>query len=77
MDGFWSEHAFREARQIWSDSFIRDISAEFQQAAGQLQLFWNEIPPEWLETDMGLSLAQVEALLWKFDREADIFWSPL
>jgi hypothetical protein len=40
-------------------------------------LNWNEMPAEWLETDAGLSLAQIEAWLWKFERESDIFWSPL
>jgi hypothetical protein len=77
MADFWSEHAFRDSRHRWSESFRRDISDEFRQALGQLQIIWNEMPGDWLETNAGLSLAQIEALLWKFEREADIFWTSL
>jgi hypothetical protein len=77
MAGFWMEHAFRDARQLWSEFFVMEVSGEFRQALDQLQLIWDEMPPEWLETDAGLSIAGIEALLWKFDREADIFWRNL
>jgi hypothetical protein len=77
MSGFWAEHAFRESRQAWSEPFLRGISDEFRQALGRLQVIWNEMPVEWLEADCGLSLAQIEALLWRFDQESDTFWTPL
>ena len=77
MQGFWTEHAFRACRQLWSESFIRGISDEFRTVLGQLQVIWNELPAEWLDVDCGLSFEIIEALLWKFDRDADTFWSSI
>ncbi len=74
MAGFWSEHAFRDARQMWSGAFCENLSREFRLALANLPAFWTE---EWTEVESGLSLAGIESLLWKFDREADTFWSPL
>ena len=77
MAEFWTEHAFREARQVWSAAFCDGMNAEFRVALGNLQSIWNEMPEEWTEVDSGLSLVMVESLLWKFDRETDTFWNRL
>ena len=77
MADFWTQHAFRDARQVWSAAFCDGIGAEFRAALGQLQTIWNEMPEEWTEVECGLSLAGIESLLWQFDREADTFWSRL
>ncbi len=53
------------------------MDAEFRAALGQLQAIWNEMPEEWTEVDCGITLAGIESLLWKFEREADTFWSRL
>jgi hypothetical protein len=77
MADFWSEHAFREARQVWSEAFCSAMGAEFRAALGHLKTIWNEMPEDWTEVDSGLTLAGVESLLWKFDQEADTFWRIL
>ncbi len=77
MAGFWTDHAFREARQVWSTAFCEGLGKEFKLALAHLSAIWNEMPEEWTEVESGLSLASIESLLWKFDREGDTFWSPL
>jgi hypothetical protein len=77
MADFWTQHAFRDARQVWSEAFRNGMDAEFRAALGQLQTIWNEMPEEWTEVDCGLTLASIESLLWQFEREADTFWSRL
>ena len=77
MADFWTEHAFREARRVWSAAFCEGLSAEFRAALGQLQTIWGELPEDWLAVATGITLAQVESLLWNFERETDIFWGRI
>lgn len=77
MADFWSEHAFRDARQMWTSTFCEGMGQEFRIALEDLGTIWGELPVEWTEIESGLSFAEVESLLWKFDREAAIFWSHL
>lgn len=77
MADFWTEHAFRDARQVWSEAFCNGMNAEFRVALGHLQAIWAEMPEGWTEVESGLSFADIESLLWKFDREADTFWGRL
>jgi len=77
MADFWTEHAFRGARSVWTEVFCTGLAAEFRAALGQLQTVWGELPMDWTEVDSGLTLADVESLLWKFDREDATFWSHL
>jgi hypothetical protein len=77
MADFWTQHAFRDARQVWSAAFCDGIGAEFREALGHLQTIWNEMPEDWTEVECGLTFAAIESLLWQFDREADTFWSRL
>jgi hypothetical protein len=53
------------------------MAAEFRSALAQLPAIWQELPGDWVEVDSGLTLAFIESLLWKFDREADTFWRRL
>jgi hypothetical protein len=77
MEGFWAEHAFRDARDLWSGALRDELSAKFRAALTHLQAIWNELPEDWTEVESGLSLATIESLLWKFDLEPDIFWGGL
>ena len=77
MADFWTQHAFREAWQVWSEAFRGVMDAEFRAAVGQLQTIWNEMPEEWTEVDCDLTFAGIESLLWQFEREADMFWGRL
>jgi hypothetical protein len=77
MVGFWEEHAFRHARRRWSPEFREETSNGFRLALSHLPTIWGELPEAWLEVDTGLSLAGIESLLWKFEREADTFWKPV
>jgi len=69
--------AFREARDRWSESFCAAMAAEFRSAMLQLPTIWKELPGDWTEVTSGITLGEVESLLWKFDRETDIFWRRL
>ncbi len=77
MAEFWQNHAFRDARLVWSAEFRETMSAEFRAALGYLPTIWREVPEEWTEVESGISLTDIESLLWRFDREADRFWRPL
>lgn len=77
MADFWTEHAFRDAQHVWSAAFCEEMAQEFRAALSHLPAIWKEMPEEWTEVDSGLSFSFVESLLWKFDREADTFWTRL
>jgi hypothetical protein len=77
MADFWNEHAFREANKIWSESFRQNMETDFRRALAKLPSIWNEVPEEWLESDTGLTRPAVESLLWRFEQDADKFWSLL
>jgi hypothetical protein len=77
MGDFWCNHAFRDAKSLWSTSFQKSLGDEFRDALSHLQVIWNEIPEEWTEFETEFSLATLESILWKFDTDAAIFWNPL
>jgi hypothetical protein len=77
MGDFWSEHAFRDARRLWSEGFRAGMALEFRSAMAQLPVIWRELPADWTDLPGGLTLVAIESLLWKFDREAGIFWGRL
>jgi hypothetical protein len=77
MADFWEEHTFRDARQVWSSAFREGMSAEFRAALGHLPAIWRKMPEEWTEVESGISLAAIESLLWRFERDADRFWRLL
>lgn len=76
MRDFWQNHAFRDARSIWTPAFRGVMEAQFSSALSELQVIWNEIPEEWTEFETELTLAYLESILWKFDTEATSFWNP-
>lgn len=76
MANFWTEHAFRHARREWSPAFRLAMSEKLRRALAQLSTIWAELPEDWTEVAGELTLTKIEALLWKFDREADKCWSP-
>ncbi len=77
MTGFWHNHAFRNARKVWSAAFCEGMRTEFRTALGALASIWDEMPEDWTETEAGISLFSIKSLLWKFEEEGDIFWSRL
>lgn len=77
MADFWAQHAFRDSKHIWSDAFRTSMCADFRLTLSHLQTIWNELPEDWTDVESGITFAGIESLLWKFDREADIFWSRL
>jgi hypothetical protein len=72
---FWREHAFRDARSLWSETFRKNMGSEFQRILADLKKIWTELPDDWTEVDCGLSIQEIEPFLWRFDRDADRFWS--
>jgi hypothetical protein len=56
MDGFWTEHAFRDARDLWSGALRDQMITGFRAALSQLQTIWNELPEDWTEVESGLTL---------------------
>lgn len=77
MGDFWEGHAFREANVVWTQAFQNFLNREFREALSHLQVVWNELPEEWLETNTEFSLAALESILWKFETDAITFWNPL
>lgn len=71
---FWKEHVFRTSRDLWSAFFRDEMSTSYRNALKDLGAIWSELPEDWLEAPGIPTLAEVEALLWRFDRESDIFW---
>jgi hypothetical protein len=71
---FWTGHIFRNDRTFWTPEF-RKTQADFMRAAlGPLKTIWNELPEEWIEVNCGVDWPMLENLLWRFDREANVFW---
>jgi hypothetical protein len=75
LNGFWSEHAFRHDQKLWTPQFCSRLGAEFRSAISHLGRIWSELPEDWIETPSGISLSQIESLLWRFETNADTFWT--
>jgi len=74
MDGFWDTHIFRENALEWNASFRAEMEDLMRSALKDLPDFWRQMPELWTEGDAGLSLSDVEKILWRFDREKARFW---
>ncbi len=69
-----SHHAFSAAHSAWDKSFRAEATQRMRAAMSELPSIWNSLPDEWLEFD-SLTLAQVEEMLWRFERAVDILWA--
>ncbi len=77
MGNFWTEHAFRDDVLLWTESWRSRMKADLQSTLAQLTKIWRELPEDWTEIEGQLTFAEVESLLWRFEREADTFWRPV
>lgn len=75
MSSFWNDHIFREARQFWNDYYCQSLSAEFDDALGQLDTIWAELPEDWTEIETDITLESVRATLSRFRVQPKLFWS--
>jgi hypothetical protein len=69
-----SHHVFGAARQAWDAAFQAEAKQRMRAALRGLPAIWQALPEEWLEFGC-LTLPQLEEMLWRFDRAADILWS--
>lgn len=74
IENIWFNHVFKESSSEWSPSFQNEMSKAMSDAMAHLQKWWLEMPAEWSEVDAGLSLADLEKMLWRFDRNSRTFW---
>lgn len=76
ITNFWNEHAFRDDKTLWTESFCLQMNSEFRAALAKLKVIWSELPEDWTEIEGGLIFQEIESLLWRFDKDADTFWRP-
>jgi hypothetical protein len=74
MGDFWMEHALRDSIKQWNSTFREGMELAFKGALEHLQSIWSELPSEWIESPNAQAIKEVEALLWRFDREPSMFW---
>ena len=67
-------HVFSTARSLWNEAFRAAATERMRSAIREVPRWWNELPEEWLEF-AGISLGQVEEILWRCDDDADILWA--
>ena len=67
-------HVFCAARSVWDNTFRTMADERMRSAIHEVPGWWNEMPEEWLEL-AGISLGQVEEILWRCERAADILWA--
>jgi len=67
-------HVFGDARSLWDKAFRTTATGRMRSAIRDAPGWWDKLPEEWLEF-AGLSLGQVEEILWRCDRAADILWA--
>jgi hypothetical protein len=73
---FWSQHIFLDSRAAWTLAFRKSTESLMHTAMKELDHWWAEMPPEWTETPMGVTLKSAEQLLWRFDADPATFWGP-
>lgn len=74
ISGFWDEHIFRADINQWTPQFRNELQAVMKTALSELSQWWQEIPTAWTEFGIELDFEQLEKLLWRFEKSADIFW---
>lgn len=74
MNTFWSDHIFRDAKQLWNTHYCELLASEFGKALGQLDLLWTELPDDWTEAKTDLTLESVRATLNRYLVEPKPFW---
>jgi len=71
---FWSQHIFAATRTAWTNTFRHDTERLMKAALTKLDQWWKDMPPEWTDDYTGLTLQQVQTLLWRFETNPAIFW---
>lgn len=74
---FWQSHLFAGLATNWPDEFKAQMTGQMRTALVRLSAIWNVMPEEWRspEGTAGLSLAEVERCLSRFETSPDEFWA--
>jgi hypothetical protein len=73
MNEFWETHAFRDDRAYWTPKLRSSLEEQFAHGLTQLDLLWRELPENWLEVEVEVTLETVRSLLSRFQNDAN-FW---
>lgn len=74
MGGFWRDHIFREDAAVWDQAFQDEMTPLLRCALTDLPQFWQELPHEWTEMAVGLTLEGLKTLLSRFESDPRSFW---
>jgi len=74
LENFWRDHIFADARTHWNQAFQKEMTPMMLSALNDLASLWNDLPDQWTEFDIGLTLQSVNDLLWRFDQNPANFW---
>jgi len=77
LTSFWGNHVFAASRALWSKSFRETEQQRMEAALGDLDLWWQAMPPEWTEIEGEVTLESVRKLLWRFKNEPASFWEAV
>ena len=71
---FWGGHIFHADQAQWNQPFQQEMTKVMRAALAELKNWWQEMPAAWTEIECGLTLEQLQTLLWRFEQNANIFW---
>lgn len=74
MNEFWQHHIFRDSVSVWTERFRHGQEQLFEEGIQQMETVWDEIPQEWTEASLNVTLNSVKTLLWKFKTDPANFW---
>ena len=77
---FWMLHVFSNARALWTEAFIAEMTPRLENALDQLPVFWSQLPESWLDDEEGqpdtsaLELARITTILARPLTAPQPFW---
>lgn len=73
-EDMWVHHVFRESISEWTPQFQNEMTKLMTSILKDLPGWWKAMPEGWTEVEAGISLTDIEKLLWRFESHPSIFW---
>ena len=74
IDDVWIHHVFRDSIKDWTPEFQKEMAGPMTEILKDLTHWWKAMPESWTEVEAGITLAALEKLLWRFEKNSRIFW---
>jgi len=76
----WAVHIFQDAKALWTEAFIAEMTPRLKNALDQLPVFWSQMPESWLDEGedpdetSALELARISTILNRPINSPKPFW---